>query len=275
VNLVSKKMIYQRPENPMVKVFFNSTSMMSAGSLSGVIKAQSNGATIYTLGNPITTDPITTWTELTDYWDEVDYDPDDEDNNQLWYDTLTFELTNTPDQTAFQVPFSFTAYSSVALAFSPEAENGLGQRITDIIVDNGGTEFTSFALYDDSSEWMVISGPGLNWQGTPITAYMPTRGTYDPGNTSPLYNFSFTPIFTGGGNATITVQGMNGQGNIVDITEMLLAPEVAVDVFPSGFTGNGQIDISQGPDADSRIFKIFMTVDNVRSPSIYLIIQWA
>ena len=265
VNLVSQKLIYQRPENPVVKVFYNSTSLMSAGTLSGVIKAQSNGATIYTVQ-----DQVTTWTELTGYWDEVDYDPDD-DNNQIWYETLTFELTNTPDQTGFQVPYSFTAYSSVALAFTPGG-GGLGLRITDIHVDNSAPTFTSFSLFDPDSDWILE--PGYYFQGVPVNSYRPTRGPYDPGNTDPNYYFRFIPIFTGGGSATLTMQAQNGAQYLVNAEEMLVAPDLT-QVFTSGTGIFGAIDISAGPDAESRIFKFFMTVDNVTSPIIYLQIGWA
>jgi hypothetical protein len=274
VNLVSQKMIYQRPENPKVKVFWNTTSQMSAGTITGLIKSQAAGASVHQVN-----DPLTEWTEIGSYWDEMDYNPDGPDapnKDQIWYDTLTFELTNTPDQTAFQVPVSFTAYSSVAIAFTPEG-NGHGLRITDIIVDSGGdTTFTSFSLYDPNAAWN-LEEMNVPWMGATVSAYRPTRGAYDPGNNSPVYPFRFRPIFTGGGQAMISVEGSADGATLVDVSEMIFFSE-DYDYnagVTSGTDITGTIDISAGDNPDWRVFKFFMTVDGVTSPIIYMNVGWA
>lgn len=272
VNLVSQKMIYQRPENPKVKVFWNTTSQMSAGTITGLIKSQAAGASVHQVNAP-----LTEWTEIGSYWDEMDYNPDGPDapnKNQVWYDTLTFELTNTPDQTAFQIPVSFTAYSSVAIAFTPE-DNGLGVRITDIIIDGGGGTTPSFILYDPNDAYTPLS---VQWFGVSVNGFTPARGAYDPGNNSPIYAFRFTPTFTGGGNADISVQGMDNSGNLVDVSEMVLYSEDYSEGFTSGTPIAGTIDISAGVNPDWRVFKFTMTVtvdgDETDYP-IYLQIGWA
>lgn len=252
VNLVSQKMIYQRHENPVVKVFYNSTKILSAGTVSGVIKAQSNGASIYTV-----TDEITDWTELTNYWDEVDYDPDDEHNNQFWYETLTFELTNTPDQTAFQVPPPFTAYSSVALAFSPE-NNGHGLRIMDIIVDGGGgTPLTpSLTLDTNDSSW---ESEFVDFDGQQVAGYHARSN--DP------ISFRMNSEFTGGGLATISATGWSANNGTFSATEYV---NFEGSTFTSGSLIEGTITISVNANVYPLSFRFVVTVGGVTSDPMYL-----
>jgi hypothetical protein len=264
-SLISQKLIYQRPENPKIKAFYNSSTLGSAGTFSGIIKTQSNGNRLLTVS-----DPITEWFELEDYWKEVDYDSDHAWANQMWHDTLTLEMTNTP-VTGFQTLPPYVAYSNVTLAFTPE-NGGLGVEIKDVHIGNAQT-FTSFSLTDPNSEW--VYDPSIDYSGTVTGGYWSARGGYDPGLTSPIFGFAFTPIFTGGGRAMITVLGVNVNNpeSPIDATEMVnFATNQGVE---SGVTLDGSIDITAHNNTDNVNFKFFMTVDGVTSPIVVLSVAWA
>jgi hypothetical protein len=101
--------------------------------------------------------------------------------------------------------------------------------------------------------------------------YQPNRGGYKPGVTSPLYFFEFTPIFTGGGNAIISVEGRDKNGNAVNADALVTFNTNGVE------TENrlqGVINISANGNTGYVVFKFLITVDGQTSGPQYLATSW-
>jgi hypothetical protein len=116
----------------------------------------------------------------------------------------------------------------------------------------------------------------MQWGVKTVSGFVPARGAYDPDNDSPIYEFSFTPIFTGGGHAIIGVDGEDESGSPVDVSEMIFFAADYTEGIDSGTAIVGHIDISAGENPGRRIFKFHMIVDGVvAKPPIYINIGWA
>jgi hypothetical protein len=131
------------------------------------------------------------------------------------------------------------------------------------------THITSFDLYDPASEWSFDSG--LVYGSDTPGGYTPNRGGYKPGTTSPLYPFEFTPIFTGPGDAIISVEGLNIHGNPVDVDALVTFKTNDVE---SENRLQGVIDISANGNTGYVVFKFLITVDGQTSRPQYLATGW-
>jgi hypothetical protein len=186
----------------------------------------------------------------------------------LWFKLYTDDCVNNTPEYVYCVYNSDVDHNRYDLGFR-KSINAIELTHYQILGKKFKTHITSFDLYDPASEWSFDSG--LVYGSDTPGGYTPNRGGYKPGTTSPLYPFEFTPIFTGPGDAIISVEGLNIHGNPVDVDALVTFKTNDVE---SENRLQGVIDISANGNTGYVVFKFLITVDGQTSRPQYLATGW-